>query len=182
MPRNGPREDRQQMEDLNNWSKENFGWTPEEKYNEIQPEKRYWPIVQEIMRSKESAESAEFYRNVPSDPMVRKVMQEAEWLKNDIFGGYDRSRGRRVRPTLITRELREDSQRMDRNGKERRITREQREREEKEGIWIDNDSIKDVFEDAEDLWEDVETLLDPKSALMQQKIKVDANVRFSKPV
>ena len=109
-------------------------------------------------------------------------MKEAEWLKNDIFGGYDRSRGRWVRPSIINREIREDSRRVDYNGKERHITREQREQEEFEGIWIDNDSIKDVFEDAEDLWEDVETLLDPKSALNQQKIKVDATLRFSKPV
>lgn len=51
-----------------------------------------------------------------------------------------------------------------------------------EGVHIDNDDIKDVFEDAEHLAHEVEEFMNPDSPLMQKAIELDANVRFSAPV
>jgi len=40
---------------LNDWTKKWFGWTPEEKYRQINPGKRYAPMVRDIMNSPELA-------------------------------------------------------------------------------------------------------------------------------
>lgn len=39
---------------LSGVTKDEFGWTLEEKYKQIQPEKRYGPLIHDIMRSKEA--------------------------------------------------------------------------------------------------------------------------------
>lgn len=40
--------------------KEVFGWTFEEKYNQIKPEQRYMPLIRDIMGSKQFQEAQEF--------------------------------------------------------------------------------------------------------------------------
>jgi len=53
------------------------------------------------MKSKEFNEQREFTEDrIRHDPLLKKVMKEAEWLKNDIFGGYDSTRHERVRPSI----------------------------------------------------------------------------------
>jgi alkanesulfonate monooxygenase SsuD/methylene tetrahydromethanopterin reductase-like flavin-dependent oxidoreductase (luciferase family) len=41
-------------------TKEEFGWTLEEKYNQIKPEQRYLPLIMEASRSKQAQAYAEF--------------------------------------------------------------------------------------------------------------------------
>lgn len=53
---------------------------------------------------------------------------------------------------------------------------------EKEGVYIDNNDIKNVAEDVEDILGHAADLMNPKYPFMKQAIKQDAELRFSAPV
>lgn len=79
------------------------------------------------------------------DPWVRKVAKEAQWVHNDIFGGNG-SRGYE-RPSIEG-----DDYRIRLGPEERKgLDQSEIEKLEYEGIRINNDDIKDIFEDAQDL-------------------------------
>ena len=65
-----PNQQREAMEDLSKWTKKNFGWTAMEKYNEIKPEQRYWPLIKDIMGSPEVQAQKEFYKRAATDPLL----------------------------------------------------------------------------------------------------------------
>ena len=88
--------------------KEHFGWTLDEKLRQIQPEKRYWPLIKEIMNSKEFKDSIKFYEKIMDDHFMRRIEYEVNWLRNDVVGGRDWFSGRRYYPTIHTREIREE--------------------------------------------------------------------------
>lgn len=48
------RDEEVMAEYLSGITKEEFGWTLEEKYNQIKPEERYLPALMKIYQSKES--------------------------------------------------------------------------------------------------------------------------------
>jgi hypothetical protein len=102
-------------------------------------------------------------------------MKEAEWLKSDTFGGHT-SNG-------YTRGIEGENFRKRVSQEQGRdLDRYERSQLEFEGFHLDNDRVKDVFEDAEHIFEDVETLLDPKGSFMSEAIKLDAAMRFSPKV
>jgi len=95
-----------------------------------------------------------------------------------MFGGYDSHARRHVRPSINFRETR------DRPTPEesKNMSREDREKAEFEGVIIDNDDLKDIAEDIQDVAEDVGKFMDLNRPLNQESLKLDAAVRFSKPV
>lgn len=62
------------------------------------------------------------------------------------------------------------------------MSRMEREMKEIEGLWVTNDSIKDVAEDAKDLARDFGRMMDLHRPINQKAIELDAAVRFSNPV
>lgn len=104
------------------------------------------------------------------DKLARKIFKEAEWLAEDLFD--DRSWRHR------TSEIRErPDPEMSRN-----MSGYERNQLEKRGIHIDNSDIKDLIEDTLYVAKDVERFLDPEYPLQQEKIKLDAELRFSPKV
>jgi hypothetical protein len=95
-----------------------------------------------------------------------------------MFGGRDSHSGRYMRPSINFRETR------DRPTPEesKNMSREDREKAEFEGVIIDNDDLKDIAEDIQDVAEDVGKFMDLNRPLNQESLKLDAAVRFSKPV
>jgi len=138
--------------------------------------KRYLPLLMDIKNSKEVADYSEYARRAERDPLVNKIMIDAENLNRDVFGGCSRnggcSRGLegheiRSRPTP------EETKNM---------SRMERDKREIEGEHIPNDNIKDIAEDLEDIFEDLDKLMDPEYPLTRDGIKLDAAVRFSPKV
>jgi len=102
----GPREDREYWEKK---QKDIFGFTFEEKYREINPEKRYMPLVQELMGSKEFGDYMAFQETWKDDKLAQKMFHELMDLEKNLTG-HDRINRRyyrgaiqaddyRVRPT-----------------------------------------------------------------------------------
>lgn len=154
--------------------REIFGWTFEEKYNEIKPEERYAPLVQQIMQSKEAMEYWKFTtEEAPKDALIQKIVTDLLHLRQDLTG--QRPDGRWGRPTVHTREIRE-------RPNDDNLSRFQREKQDIEGVHINNDDIKDVAEDIEHIMQDVDRLMDPEYALTKKSIELDAAIRFSEPM
>ena len=55
--------------------------------------KRYLPLLMDIKNSKEIADGSEFARRAERDPLVSKIMIDAENLNMDVFGGCSRNGG-----------------------------------------------------------------------------------------
>lgn len=51
-----------------------------------------------------------------------------------------------------------------------------------DGLYLDNDDIKNVAEDIQDTWNDFSKLMDQKNPLMAKAIELDAKIRFSPAV
>lgn len=168
-----PRE-RPFAEELEQIQRDAFGWTFEEKYRQINQEK-YMPLIREIMESKQSSDAVSFGEKTVL-PQLKKIMREAEWFNQNTFGGCSRyggcSRGVEVKDIHV-RPKPEEVKGLD---------RDEQDKLEINGFHLDNDRIKDIFEDAEDVLEDVETLLDPHGPYMTEGIKLDAALRFSPKV
>lgn len=61
-------EDEMIMKYLSGVTKDEFGWTLEEKYNQIKPEERYLPLAMDIYKSKEAQAMQDFMMNkAPKD-------------------------------------------------------------------------------------------------------------------
>lgn len=59
---------------------------------------------------------------------------------------------------------------------------DQRRQLEIEGLYLDNDDIKNAAEDIEQVWRDFGHLMDPKNPLTAKSIELDAKLRFSPAV
>lgn len=152
--------------------KDVFGWTFEQKMKELNPEKRYMPLIGEIMRSAEFKAKKEFDEHAVSDPAIRKIIQQAEWVGRDVFGGCGRNG--------CSRGIEGDEYRSRPGPEESKdMSRSERGKLEIEGVRIDNDDLKDAMEDAENLFESVDDLFNPESRLMAEEIKLDAALRWS---
>jgi hypothetical protein len=150
-------------------TKEEFGWGLEEKYNQIQPEKRYAPLFMDIIRSKEHQNLKNFMEDeIPQDRAVRNLMREAEFIGRDYFRDFD-AHGYRVSEI---RERPSDEQR-------RKMGPRESDKHEINGIHIDNSDILDMGEDFENLWNDFADVMNPDTALMKRGIKLDAELRWS---
>lgn len=98
-------------------------------------------------------------------------------MHNDLFGGY--GPGRRYQRSVFDR-VDEISKRGPEEQKDGPyISRSERDKARVEGAHLENDDIKDIFEDLEDLNEDLDDFYDPKSPLMAKWIKLDAELRWS---
>jgi len=118
-------------------TKEEFGWGLEEKYNQIQPEKRYAPLMMDIIRSKEHQDLKHYMEDeLPEDRAVRNLIKEAEFIGRDYFRDFD-AHGYRVSEI---RERPSDEER-------RKMSREESDKKEIDGIHIDNSDINDMAED-----------------------------------
>lgn len=150
-------------------TKDEFGWGLKEKLRKIDPEHRYGPLIKKIMDSYEWKHWEIFWEHkIEKDPRFIKVRKEVEWFGRDLFD--DRSWRERVK------QIRE------RPTEEQKATlpRFEADKLDKEGFHVDNDDIKDLFEDGEYVAGEVRRFLDLKNPLIKQVLEIDAELRYSK--
>lgn len=161
----------------NSVTKDLFGWTIRDKIKQINPEKRYGPTVQKIMQSKEFADYVNFMKEASRNPEVRHVMKEAKWAYMDIAGGCDDGNCQRgfYAEDYRKRPNEEETKAMG-------IDNDQEQELEIEGLYLDNDDIKNAAEDIEHVYNDFRNLMDVKNPLTAKSLELDAKLRFSPAV
>jgi len=82
----GPREDRAFWEKK---QRDIFGFTFEEKYQEVNPEKRYMPLIHELMGTKEFNDYMAFSQTWKDDKYFQKIFHDVMTMEKDLTG-YDR--------------------------------------------------------------------------------------------
>lgn len=152
-----------------------FGWSIEDKIKSINPEKRYGPVVEKIMQSKEFNDYVRFMQEASQNEEVRNVMKEAKWAYMDIAGGCDHGNCQRGMYA-------EDYRKRPTEEETRGIDNDQEEELEIEGLYLDNDDIKNAAEDIEHVWNDFSNLMDVKNPLTAKSLELDAKLRFSPAV
>lgn len=122
----------------------------------------------DIMKSKEVKNMHDFMENkLSKDKNLRHIAKEAEWLGDWFHRGDE----------YLFQEIRERP-----TQKERQVARSKginTDTLDIDGVHIDNDDIKDFFEDAQHLGEHIDEFFDPETPLMKEGIKLDAEVRYS---
>jgi hypothetical protein len=148
---------------LSKVTQEELGWTLEDKFNALKAnDQRYEELYNQIASSQEVANGMEFAMNLPKNKQIKKLAHEIEWFAEDNLD----DRGWRYRMSEI-RERPSDEER-------RNMGRDEEEMKSIEGVHIENDDIKDVFEDAEYLANEIGDFMDPENPLMAEAIKLDA--------
>jgi len=157
------REEEFMLKYLSKVTQEELGWTLEDKFNALKAnDQRYEELYNQIASSQEVANGMEFAMNLPKNKQIKKLAKEVEWFAEDNLD----DRGWRYRMSEI-RERPSDEER-------RNMGRDEEQMKSIEGVHIDNDDIKDVFEDAEHLANEIEDFMDPENPLMAEAIKLDA--------
>jgi len=136
---------------------------------------KYLPLLRKISQSKEfNALKEDQLRVLPKDPLAQKIIAEAMDVYADVFGGH--TQGGYTRSKFGNDDLRSEPE------ERKNMSRYEEEKARMEGAHLENDAIKDVFEDLEDLNDDINDILDPKYPAAARGIKLDAALRWTPDV
>jgi len=80
----------------------------------MDPERRYAPVVHDIMRSKEAREIGHFMEKIPRDPLAHKIMKEVEWFGDEYLDDHNFDRDGYRAWDIRERPSRENKERMSR--------------------------------------------------------------------